>query len=784
MARLFRHGATTSSGSLGTTDRADSLRMRWCAVAVAVLISIASVLWGSGTGIESAARTLRDGWRTHPASGDVIVVEIDAKSVRALNHWPWPRGLYATAIDRLQADSARSIGFDIDFSSPSQPAEDERFAAALRRAGGSVILPTFRQRADAQGEAWIESLPIPSLRPFAFLAAVNVMPDVDGVVRHYPLGISSAGAPRPSIAAMLAETDAGTGRSFPIDYAIDPTTITRVSFVDLVTGRVPRAQIAGKRVLIGATAIELGDRYPVPGRGILPGVIVQALATETLIQKGICVSLGSWPLAAAAILIVFLLTRARDERIWLAAMSALALSLPIVPMPFAGAGFEIDMVPALFATLGALAAGVAMIVYAELHHRRFVDLESGLPNALALEHAARDLASIDLTVARFDRLTEMTAAVGSAVSAQALRQIAHRLEATLKTAIYRIDDSSLAWPSAGGKLDDEDGHYIGLGAILRSPVVVNDLSLDASPTFGVASGDGREASKLAAGATIAAKRIRATGGRWDRYVDGDSDVRLWKLSLLSEFAAALGSGDIWIAYQPKYDVTLGRITATEALIRWRHPSRGAIPPDSFIPLIEEEGRAAELTAFVLNQALQDVAAWQRQGLSIGVAVNLSATLLGDASLVPMVRSALERHAVQPAMLTLELTESAVIADAEAASGALSGLKALGLKLSIDDYGTGQSTLGYLKRVPASELKIDKSFVQGVVSNSGDRLLVQSTIELAHAKGMTVVAEGVEDQACFDMLASMNCDTIQGWFTGKPMAAADFAMQLREIAQAA
>lgn len=773
MAQLEAFVARNSRLPLSLVER----RIRWSALVVGLMLLFVVLVTGAGAGLETSARTMRDGWRVHRASGEVVVVEIDARSLSRLDHWPWPRSLYATAIDRLHADGARSIGFDVDFSARSQSSEDLRLAKALHKAGGSVILPTFRQRADAHSDGWIESLPIPMLRPLAFLAAVNVMPDPDGVVRNYSLGVPTGGLPRPSLGAMLAETNAISGHAFPIDYATDPDTIDRISFVDLVRGRVPAYRISGKRVLIGATAIEVGDRYPVPGRGIMPGVTVQALATETLIRSGIRTSRGALPLAIVAALLLFAATRAHDHRLWLGSTLGIAVALPLMPLPFEAAGCELNMVPSLAAVLGTFAMGLAMVVLEELRHRRFVDRESGLPNGAALESAARGMASIDITVARFERLDEITVAVGSAVSSQALRQIAQRLEGVLATPIYRVEDDSLAWVSAAGAAEDEDEHFVGLGSVLRAPVVVDGVSLDVLPTFGVAGGDGCDALKLAAGAAIAARRIRTTGGRWDRYVDGDGDTGRWKLSLLGEFEAALVAGEIWVAHQPKYDVAQGRVTASEALIRWKHPTRGAILPDSFIPLIEEEGRAAELTAYVLDRALCDVALWRAAGLEIGVAVNLSATLLNDPAFVPEVEATLARHGVPSVMLTLELTESAIIADADAASGALTALKALGVKLSIDDYGTGQSTLSYLKRVPASELKIDKSFVQGIVVNPGDRLLVQSTIELAHARGMTVVCEGVEDQACFDALVGMGCDTIQGWFTGRPMPADDFAAKL-------
>ena len=313
----------------------------------------------------------------------------------------------------------------------------------------------------------------------------------------------------------------------------------------------------------------------------------------------------------------------------------------------------------------------------------------------------------------------------------------------------------------------------------RTPIAIGQIAIDLHASFGIARGRGRDAKDLIAGAHIAARRIRARGGDWDRFVDGDGDAARWELSLLGSFGDALRNGDIWVAYQPKVAAADGRVVGAEALVRWNHPTRGVIPPDSFIPLIEAEGRAADLTAFVLNTAARDLADWQRSGADVGVAVNVSATLLHDPRIAALVGAAIAREGINPATLTLELTESAIIADADAAIATIEKLRALGVRLSIDDYGTGQSTLTYLRQFPANELKIDKSFVKNIGRNPGDRLLVQSTVELAHAMEMTVVAEGVEDEACLQVLRTIGCDTIQGWHTGKPMPLAAFANLLAQ-----
>lgn len=741
----------------------------------ALAVAVATIASSVGSGIEHDLRTMRAAWRLHPASGQVVIVEVDARSVAALDHWPWPRRYETTALNRLSAAHARLIGFDIDFSSVSTPTDDALFAKALQRQGGAVILPTFSQYAQTGSQRTLDTLPLDRFRDHAFIAGVNVTPDADGIVRNYPLQIATRGVTRPSIGAMLAETgNVGAPGSFPIDYAIDGDTIPRISFIDLYRGRVPASTIDGKRILIGATAIEIGDRYPAPGHGVVPGVVIQALATETLIQSGPRVAAGALPLVLLALAAIGAILYAFGARNRLIALSVLAVLMFFAPLPFEGWGIELDVVPTLAMVFAALAAAGAAILLNELRSRRFVDQDSGLPNARALHQQARRVPRTDVIVARLDRLTEIAAAMGHGTANTVLMQIAGRLSAVADTPIYRVEEDALAWIApVHGDEEAEADYFRSLVVATRLPVEIGASPVEVRLSFGVAGGPGNDAMDLVAGAQIAARRVRVRGGDWDRFVEGDGDTARWELSMLGAFSEAIQNGELWVAYQPKVAAADGRVVGAEALVRWRHPTRGMIPPDSFIPLVEGEGRAMELTAFVLNTAVRDLARWQRSGANLCVAVNISATLLHDPALVPMVADAIAREAIDPATLALELTESAIIADADIGIATIDRLRALGVKLSIDDYGTGQSTLTYLKRFPANELKIDKSFVQNIVRNASDRLLVRSTIELAHAMGMTVVAEGVEDRECLEALRAIDCDTIQGWHTGKPMPAADF-----------
>ena len=210
--------------------------------------------------------------------------------------------------------------------------------------------------------------------------------------------------------------------------------------------------------------------------------------------------------------------------------------------------------------------------------------------------------------------------------------------------------------------------------------------------------------------------------------------------MMGELRHGIDDGQLFVVYQPKLDLKTGDITHAEALVRWNHPTEGMIPPDRFLPLAEETGVVRDVTRFVLGQVLADVA--RHPSLSLHVSVNVSAADVGNSGFAPAVIGMVSEFGVDPARLTLEITESAIIRSRDTALATLESLREHGFQLSIDDYGTGQSTLTYVKTLPVGELKIDKSFVTSLCDSHADRLMVRSTIELAHALGLTVVAEGV------------------------------------------
>ncbi|HEX8625654.1 MAG TPA: EAL domain-containing protein [Allosphingosinicella sp.] len=754
-----------------------SLAERWRGLALVLAGALGLlILWtDAADGLDQALANQRAGWRERPAAGQVHIVEIDARSIAAFKRWPWPRSIHATAIDRLRESKAALIAFDVDFSSPSEPAQDKALADALRRAGGSVILPTFRR------ESGTDVAPLPQLASLSFLAAANVIPEAHGELRTMPYAVEVGGVPRPSLASMVAERPGGAGELFLIDRSIDPESIPRHSMVDLVAGRIPPEALAGKRILIGATAVETADRYTLPRHGILPGVVAQGLAAQTLLNGPPPVPVGPGWALALVLLLAAAFARLRRGREIATGFAAAALGTLFLPVAGERLGLDIAVGPALIALAVAAAAVGAGRAAWRRRETSLADAKTGLPNLAALEGDCRSMPAATIAVARIEGFADLLSALGPDGTSSLVHAVAERLAFAASAArIYRIDEAGLAWIEP--EQAELDERFDAIDAVMRAPFAAG-RSVEVRTHFGAARGAGAAARQLCADAGLAALHAAERGNRWQLFTASDSERASWRVSLLAELDSALARGELWNAYQPKLDLRSGRIDAVEALVRWDHPERGTLAPDSFIPLIEQHGRAADLTLHVMAQALADASAWRDEGQPLGVAVNISATLLHDHAFLHRLEQLLEASGFRADRVTLEVTESAAMADPEAAVVALHGWRKLGVGVSIDDYGTGQSSLSYLQKMPATELKIDRSFIAAMADGPRDRILVRSTIAMAHELGLAVVAEGVEDEICLELLREMGCHHAQGYGISRPIPADSIAEFARSFAYA-
>ena len=322
-------------------------------------------------------------------------------------------------------------------------------------------------------------------------------------------------------------------------------------------------------------------------------------------------------------------------------------------------------------------------------------------------------------------------------------------------------------------LDDPDRARqiaIRITEALEPPFSLNNVSLGIGASIGIAyfPSHAKDAMALLQCADVAmylAKEQQADFAFYDQEKDTNS-VR--SLTLTGELRLAIENRNLTLAYQPKIDLQTSKICSAEALSRWIHPVHGFIPPDEFIAHAELTGLIQPLTIWVLETALHDLRQLRDDGIDIGIAVNLSAKSLLEPNLNGLLSELLSKFGIEPRRLTLEVTESAVMANPEHALTTLNQIHEIGVGLSIDDFGTGYSSLAYLKKLPADELKIDRSFVMGMHEDQSDEQIVRSTIDLAHNLGLKVVAEGVETDVHVELLSNLGCDIGQGYLFSKPL----------------
>ena len=298
-----------------------------------------------------------------------------------------------------------------------------------------------------------------------------------------------------------------------------------------------------------------------------------------------------------------------------------------------------------------------------------------------------------------------------------------------------------------------------------APLLLEGLLVDVGASAGVAVApeDGTDLDGLLQHADVAMYLAKETGGGVEFYDASRDRNSTSRLGMLGELRRAIEGGELEVHYQPKAHLRTEVVEGVEALVRWRHPERGLVPPDDFIPLAEGSGLIEALTAHVLEAAVAQLASWHSVGLDLQMAVNVSVRDLAGGRLPDVVASALVRHAVPAGCLQLEVTEGSLLAESPSSAEAMRELDALGVTLSLDDFGTGWSSLGRLRSLPVREIKIDRSFVQRLAIDPRDRAIVRSVVDLAGGLGMRVVAEGVEDARTWEQLRDLGCGGAQGWF---------------------
>jgi diguanylate cyclase (GGDEF)-like protein/PAS domain S-box-containing protein len=882
----------------------------WILVALGTLVlALSARASGLLTFFEHRAGDLRARALQREVATDIVIVGIDARSLADLKRWPWPRRYHARALEHLAAAQPKRVFIDIDFSSRADPTDDALLAAAMRRfAPGQLILPIFMQPSGGASGEWSRTRPLPELTGGASLASVVFDQSSDGLIRTARWMWEFDGVRTPSAAAAIAGSARESLGITPIDYSISPASFDYVSFVDLLAGRVEPSDLRGRTVLIGATALELGDMLPTPVHAMQPGIVVQALAAQSMRERPLRL-LPEWlnyfvlTLIAASAALTFSRNGWRANLIVVSlAVTTLALidlyfyaeqriALEVAPaLLIVGACFLVATFRALdYETVRAFAYSLGLrrkeallgsIVESSTDCILCVDAEGRIRMA---NHAAERLFACDSETLRAAKLAELApgfvevqgpraaldALSGSVIEEQARRadglvfpvevsvsRIAlaeeplytvimrdvtqrkaheHRLQHQAthdsltdlpnRTALKTALEAAIARAGSGQtvallmldlcrfkEVNDTLGHHIGdqalcevarrfqaaigehflarlggdeftimlanvagreqilglahcLNESLRTPIYAGGVGLDLGVSVGVAlyPEHASEAAELLKHADVAMYVCKRRGSDCEFYDAGGDGNSIRRLAMVGELRHAIGTEQLTLHYQPQINLKSGRAESVEALLRWHHPQYGLVSPAEFIEIAESTDLIRPLTAWSIERALRQSAEWRNAGFTPRIAVNLSARLLQDTEFPGLLRSLLLEHGGEPGALEIEITESAMMLDPERALRVVRAIHETGVVLSIDDYGTGFSSLGYLRDLPVHALKLDRSFVEHLQERERDRSIVSSTLSMAHALGLVVVAEGVSTDWTAEYLARAGYDFAQGYF---------------------
>jgi diguanylate cyclase (GGDEF)-like protein len=445
----------------------------------------------------------------------------------------------------------------------------------------------------------------------------------------------------------------------------------------------------------------------------------------------------------------------------------------------------------LWAGLFRTVAGASRRLRHQATHDALTDLSNRAElyelGARALAGARRDGTLAALLLIDLDRFKEVNDTMGHEQGDRLLVEVARRLRSVLRGSdiLARLGGDEFAVLAAlphRGALGEVATR---LHAALARPFDVGGVAIELGASIGIAvqPDHGDDVSTLLRHADVAMYEAKRAATSIETYSHDRDPYSAERLQLLGDLRRALLHDELVLHFQPKVALHTGRVIGVEALVRWQHPERGLLGPGDFLSLAERTGLIADVTRWVLDAAVRQCGAWREEGTDLPVAVNLAAANIVDATLPDAVAETLRRYDVPGDRLECEISEDTVMGDPRRATDVLERLRALGVRLSLDDFGTGHSSLSYLKRLPLDEVKIDRSFVIGMAEDASDAAIVRSTIDLARHLGLAVVAEGVETAEVLDVLASLDCDVAQGFLLSQPLPAAELDAWLAARARA-
>ena len=689
------------------------------------------------------------------ASPDIAVVRLDQQDEQSERN----AAFYAQVLNRLREAAPDRVYLDARLKAAT-PA----LVGALRGWDGRLKIVARHNQVYNEMAAFAPStveMPDPAVIGSNEVVVSGFKANFWKYVTLAPCAFEVNGSSYPSLAASLAGLDCVRGNIRP-DFALDPASVPSFSARALLAGKIPFNVLRGKTVIVSTSADGGQGTIGYFGHRQQPLIMVDLAAAAGARSY----PFKDWRVEILLTIFAIMVIVAQRVRYNPAryAIYACATVLAIAgPVAFEYFG---RLVPA-----GSTA--VVMFVFAAWRgwsrwRRRVIETgKSGLPNFTALGNQ-KIPAGFNIVVAVIGRYEEFLATLPTELHGECARQIARRFSVGCGTAeIYHGEGGHFAWIEQDRDADNQVEHYEGMRALFSAPLLVGGHMFDTNVHFGIDRNVQYDTLTRLNTALASASEALKNGRTIEQFEANRLANAPWELSLLARIDEGMRNGDIWLAYQPQWDYGESRISGAEALIRWNDPVRGAIRPDEFILQAERAGRIDALTYWVLEQAITSAEAFNALGQHFQMSINLSAQLVDKPSLVSATAEIVRRRGIDCRLMTVEVTETASVYNRPAAIKNLQELQAMGFRLSIDDFGTGEASLCYLADLPSDELKLDRRFVSRIVDSDRDRKIVHSTINLAHALGQSVVAEGIEDISTFDMLRRMGCDVAQGYYIGKP-----------------
>ena len=558
------------------------------------------------------------------------------------------------------------------------------------------------------------------------------------------------------------------GAKFPIDYSIDVQSIPLVKF----PGSEPSAltaDVADKLIIAGFVNAGSARNARILGdHNWYRRATMTALATETL-YNGRPITINSMLSIVLALPFLWFILNGRRVTLQISTLIISTLIIFGIQVALADANMVLATSHAIIMLIGATPVAIYNSVKAKTIARNQINPVSGLPALNQLSYSGQD--PRPLIVANIVEFEELM----GILAPEQRKNLSTRIAAlaTSDGNVWHGENGHFYWFLPPTRVEQLSAHLEGLNLILRNGFSVGELPISMTGIFGVDLRSEADMSDRIIGANVSAKRAAENSLNWLIYEAGDKSETEWTITRQRELNVAIEAGQISADLQPKIDLRTGEIVGFEALARWTHPQRGQIRPDEFIQAAEDGGCIKELTVAVAHSAFRSFRHAIDKNPNQTIAINITPSLLANKNFGELISSLLAYHDISPYNLVLEVTESTAFTNNETSINSMHELVAMGVTLSIDDYGTGNSTLEYMRKIPAGELKIDRTFISHLLTSEEDQMLIKSTIRLAQELNMVVVAEGVEDNATLRRLSAMGCDFAQGYLISRPLSYPQF-----------